>query len=104
MKTVKVLLLLSHGQASVERGFSVNHQVEVDNHCENTFITQRVVHDHIVSVGGIFNINITRDLMTFCQASRARYQTYLDDKKRARESVSLKRKHVDEFYERKAMK
>ena len=46
--TVKMLLLLlSHGQASIERGFSVNQQMEVDSLCENTFIAQRVVHDHI---------------------------------------------------------
>ena len=82
----------------------MNHQMEVDNLCEATFIAQRVVHDHIVSVGGIFNVDITKDLMTSCQASRARYQTYLDDKKRAHESVSLKRKHVDEFDECKAKK
>ena len=61
-------------------GFLVNHQMEVDNLCENTFITQRVVHDHIVSVGGIFNVDITKDLMTSCQASQARYQTYFGDK------------------------
>jgi len=33
---VKALLLLSHGQASVERGFSVNKQVEIDNLTEDT--------------------------------------------------------------------
>ena len=89
-----MLLLLS--QASIKRGFSVNQQMEVDNLCENTFIAQRVVHDHIVSVGGIFSVDITKDLMLSCQASRTRYQAYLDDKKRARESDSLKRKRVDE--------
>ena len=92
--TVKMLLLLSHGQASIERGFSVNQQMEVDNLCENTFIAQRVVHDHIG--GGIFSVDITKDLMLSCQASRPRYQSYLDDKKRAREPGSLKRKRVDE--------
>ena len=30
-EVVKVLLVLSHGQASVERGFSVNKEVEVEN-------------------------------------------------------------------------
>ncbi|KAI0229042.1 hypothetical protein LSAT2_020518 [Lamellibrachia satsuma] len=91
-----MLLLLSHGQASIERGFYVNQQMEVDNLCENTFIAQRVVHDHIVSVGGIFSVDITKDLMLSCHASRTRYQAYLDDTKRPCESGSLKRKRVDE--------
>ena len=42
---VKALLLLSHGQASVERGFSVKKQVEIDNLSEDTFVAKRLVCD-----------------------------------------------------------
>ena len=41
-KVVAQLLLLSHGQASVERGFSVNKQMEVTNLQEDTFVAQRL--------------------------------------------------------------
>ncbi|KAL3204242.1 hypothetical protein MRX96_041305 [Rhipicephalus microplus] len=30
-KVIRLLLILSHGQATVERGFSVNRQVSVEN-------------------------------------------------------------------------
>jgi len=34
------LLLLSHGEASVERGFSVNKQMERTSMCHETFIAE----------------------------------------------------------------
>ena len=94
--TVKQLLLLSHGQASIERGFSVDKQVEGDSLCEDTFVAHQIVHDHIMSVGGIMGVDMSKALMTSCQASEARYQAYLDDKKRVLESDSLKHKLVTE--------
>jgi len=54
---VKIVMLLSHGQATVERGFSINKQVESDNLKEDTFRTRRVICDHVNAVGGIFNID-----------------------------------------------
>ncbi|KAL6491508.1 hypothetical protein MHYP_G00018590 [Metynnis hypsauchen] len=39
------LLLLSHGQASVERGFSVNKEVEAENMQEDTIVTHRLICD-----------------------------------------------------------
>lgn len=33
---MRTVLLLSHGQASVERGFSVNREIEVENIKERT--------------------------------------------------------------------
>lgn len=54
---MKALLLLSHGQASVERGFSVNKQVEIDNLSEDTFVAKRLICDHVTSVGALKNID-----------------------------------------------
>ena len=51
-----MLLLLSHWQASVERGFSVNKQIELDNLAEDTFVAKRIC-DHVTSVGGLQNID-----------------------------------------------
>jgi len=55
---VKALLLLSRGQASVERGFSVNKQVEIDNLTKDTFVAKRLICDHVIWVGGLKNIDI----------------------------------------------
>ena len=99
-KVVAQVLLLSHGQASVERGFSVNKQMEVTNLQEDTFVAQRLVHDHITAVGGIMGVSLDKDLVRSCVASRARYQAYLDDTAKAKatdESTRKRRSVVDEI-------
>ena len=47
---VKLILVLSHGQATVESGFSVNKELEVENFKEHTLVAQRIVCDHVNSV------------------------------------------------------
>ena len=60
---VKLLLVLSHGQASVERGFSVNKETSVDNISPRTVIAKRVVCDHINAVGGLLKVALTKELL-----------------------------------------
>lgn len=42
----KSLLCLSHGQADVERGFSINKEMLVENMKERTFVAQRMVYQN----------------------------------------------------------
>ena len=58
-KVVQHLLVLLHGQASVERGFSVNKELEVENLANQSLVAQRLVCDHINAVGGILNVSIS---------------------------------------------
>ena len=44
----KILLILSHGQAQVERGFSVNSKLLVENQYADSLAAQHIVHDHVV--------------------------------------------------------
>ena len=60
---VKLLLLMSHGQAAVERGFSVNKEVAAENLRERSFIAQGIIHDHIESFGGLANVQISKQLL-----------------------------------------
>ena len=48
-EVLKIILTLSHGQAAVERGFSVNSSVLVENLSTISLISQRIVHDHLAS-------------------------------------------------------
>ena len=45
---MRMLLILSHGQASVEKGFSINRQVMAENLKERSFIAQSLVA-HLIS-------------------------------------------------------
>ncbi|XP_077545839.1 uncharacterized protein LOC144158676 [Haemaphysalis longicornis] len=100
-KVVHLLLTLSHGQATVERGFSVNRQVSVENLKDASYIAQRIICDAVYKVGGILQVPITKELRISVSAARHRYQAYLESQKKeqlegARQS---KRRIVEEEIE-----
>jgi len=77
-------LLLSHGQATVECGFSVNKDMEVENMTGSTFAAKRMVCVPVHSVGGINNIDVhNKQLLLYCANVRHRYSAYLEDQKSA---------------------
>jgi len=43
---VRMLLVLSHGQAAVERGFSINKQAEEVHLQAETFVAKRIICNH----------------------------------------------------------
>ena len=107
VKVVKMLLLLSHGQSSVERGFSVNRQVEDDNMKEKSFVAQRMICDYVNSIGGLKNVSINKALLLSAAGARQKYLSYLDEQSRQKKSreILLKRKStLDELEELKAKK
>ena len=73
-EVLKKLLLLSHGQAAVERGFSINKEISDTNMQTKTLISRRIVKDHIKKVGGLKNVVISKELRQYSQSSRSRYQ------------------------------
>ncbi len=79
----QLLQLLSHGLASVERGFSINREIETENLAHESYIAQRVICDHVHAIGGILNFRIDKDLMLSVAGARQKYMMYLDDQKRA---------------------
>ena len=95
-RVVSDLLLLSHGQASVERGFSVNRQIEVENLHEESVVAQRLVCDHINNAGGIHKVYVSKQLLISAASARQKYMAHLDERKRAKvtEEVARKRKDV----------
>ena len=91
----KKILILSHGQATVERGFSINSEYVVENLKEESVVSQRIVFDAIAAAGGVLSVPITKPLLSYAQAARQKYMTYLDQqkaKKAAVTDVNAKRK------------
>lgn len=104
---VKILLVLSHGQASVEQGFSVNKEIEVENLREHSLAAQRIICDHLRAVGGVLNVPITKKLLATAASSQQKYDKYLQDQrdKMKTDEEKRKRKHVlDEIEELKEKK
>lgn len=93
------LLLLSHGQASVERGFSVNKEVETDNMQEETMVAHRLVCDYVDLHGGVTKVPLTKELLVSVGAARSRYRIFLDQQRARKESEvrTQKRKLAEEY-------
>ncbi|KAH7958886.1 hypothetical protein HPB49_006123 [Dermacentor silvarum] len=96
-EVLKVLLLLSHGQASVERGFSVNKQIAVGNMAELSYISQRVICEAVKTHGGLLNVPLSKELKSSVRQARHRYALYMDEQKKqaVAERVTLKRKALE---------
>lgn len=82
---IRQLLLISHGQASVERGFSMNKEVSVQNMSQSTLIARRTIKDHIKSVGELKSVQVTKELLHSAQCARHKYQVDLQTKKQEAE-------------------
>ena len=46
---LKIILIMSHGQASVERGFSLNDSMKQTNIAPETIISKRLIKDYILA-------------------------------------------------------
>lgn len=98
---VRELLLLSHGQATVERGFSYNKQVVVENQDEGSLIARRLVKDHITSAGGSRNVIINKEMVAYARSSYQRYSQHLEAEKerKVKEMKQRKRKAEEDCIE-----
>ena len=90
---------MSHGQATVERGFSINRQVEVENLADESYIALRFIIDTVNALGGnVLDVPMTPELMSSVQGAHRRYKSSLEKKQKERvnEERVLKRKREEE--------
>ena len=72
---IKIVLTLSHGQAAVERSFSVNNSVLNLNMKEDSIVANKIVKDHMISNSlKPYTIAITNQLIRSVSAARQKYQ------------------------------
>jgi len=79
---IRVVLILSHGNAAVESGFSVNNDFLVENLHEESLVAQRRVCDAVKASGGVTSVNITKSLLQYVRGSNARNKDALEVKKK----------------------
>ena len=75
---VQRLLLLSHGQASVERSFSINKMMLTVNLLLENLTSRRIIKDHISFVEGVRKVNISEQMLNPIAMSSRKYM-YKDD-------------------------
>lgn len=72
------LLLLSHGQATVERGFSINKEVETCNLLGESLEALRLICANVSSCGGVLKVPLTKELLASVASARSHYRLYLE--------------------------
>ena len=78
-----MLLILSQGQASVERGCSVNGQMLQDNMREKCIVSQRLILDYLTNVGSSSNVVVSPALLASTTTARRRYHSYLEENRQS---------------------
>ncbi|KAG8175603.1 hypothetical protein JTE90_019415 [Oedothorax gibbosus] len=91
-EVVKIVLLFSHGQASVERGFSVNKAIEVENLKENSYVSQRLVYDYAKTYTHLHDFEITNDMRKSVSSARLKYEHYLEEQRQLQKTTSAQNK------------
>lgn len=85
----------------MERGFSINKEVETCNILEKSMEALRLICVKISVCGGVLKVPLTKELMASVACARSRYRSYLEDERKKKQSSTqdLKRKAVQEEIE-----
>jgi len=87
---IRSVLILSHGNAAVESGFSVNSDFLVENLQEDSLIAQRTVYDAVKACGGVMSVNISKAMLQYVRGSNARYKEALERKRKEAAEETLR--------------
>ena len=79
---LKSVLVLSHGQASIERGFNVNKTILTVNMNEKSVVTRKIIDQMRKNNLDPASITITKKLIMSVKAARQRYQDAIEEEKK----------------------
>ena len=92
-KVCRIIFVLSHGQADVERGFNINGELLVENMKELSLISQRIVCDHFSACkNDLHNYQVDKKLLLSCKGAHMKYDNYLDNQKKIQVLTEKSRK------------
>ena len=83
---MRIVLILSHGQARVESGFSINSDILIENMLESTIVSQRIVYEGVKDAGGPSKVVIDASLL---QHAKEAYSTYEKAKESAEKETKI---------------
>lgn len=103
-EVVQQVLLLSHSQAAVERGFSVHKQTTAQNIKKHSLIARRLIIQAVRKAGGPTRVPLTTSLLSYAGNSRAKYEEYLEEEKKKEENKKAAQKRKAELEEVEQMR
>ena len=89
-QVIKLSLVFSHGNATVESGFLINKNLLVGNLHEHSLIAQRIVENAIRSYENIKNVPITQAMLKNIRAAHRRYEDSLKNSKNLKKEEKKK--------------
>ena len=87
---VRLVLILSHGNARVESGFSVYNDILSENMLEESIVSQRIVYEGVHKAGSAEDVEIIPEMLKTVKASHRTYKAAHEEKQK-RQSASQKR-------------
>lgn len=104
----QLILIISHGNADVESGFSINKGMLVENLHEDSLKALRQVNDGIAAAGGLKNICVDRKMLSFVKSARTKYDLALKNNIekdiKIKEGKEAKKRKLKELKELKSKK
>ena len=89
----KIVMILSHGQSSIECGFSINKEILDNDLQEKSPISQRLIYDHFTSENiALHEYVIPQALKKSCKLANGRYKLALEDSKKETVETEKSRK------------
>lgn len=93
---IQLTLIISHGQASIERSFSINDDILVPNMKAETLCAMKTVYDVIQSLNiKIHEFEVTDKMLQYCGQARSKYNLHLIDAKTNKKKEAVKRKGAE---------
>ena len=88
------IFTLPHGQSQVEKGFSINIEIVIENLHFGSLSAQHIVYDYLkASKKNIHDMEITNKMLTSCKSAHSRYLIALEDAKRPSQVTEKETKH-----------
>ena len=89
---MKIILTLSHGQASVEHGFSINKSILDVNMKPESIVARKCIQDHMFAFSlKPHIIPVTNAMLIACKAARSKYQIRLEETEAAKKQDSVQK-------------
>ncbi|KAJ8876573.1 hypothetical protein PR048_021018 [Dryococelus australis] len=96
-KVVKLLHILSYGNAAQERAFSVNGDILVENLKQDSVVAQRFVYNAVKNAGSLYALDITKQLLFSMRIANARCKRALEDRLTAEEKAASEKREAVMF-------
>lgn len=106
-KVIQMVLLLSHGNADVERGFSTNKEATVENLLEESLVAKRLICQYVKDNGPLAEIPINKKMLDYSSKAHKTYIDAIDKKKKDKEEseqTGKRKRKAEEITDMKAKK